>query len=264
MEGWIKLHRHLAEKAFYKKDSEFVHLWVHILITANHTKTEEYLGGELISCDAGQFTTGRKQLSQQTGICESKIERILNKLEKIEQQIEQQKTSTNRLITVVNWNKYQSGEQQTEQRVNNDRTTSEQRVNNEWTHLKNDKNGKNIKNDKKEEEKKEKKESLIFPFSGSEFLKNWQDWITQPQNKKKSESAKQKTLNRLGKYPEKFANVLLDSAISGEYQGCVFPDTPKKYNDWKKIDPETGAQFSKNMSFTDFQNLGKNGTEAGF
>jgi hypothetical protein len=88
MEGWIKLYRKLSDKAFYSKDSEKVHLWVHLLIKATHKGNEEMLGGKPIYCKSGQFTTGRKQLSLETGISESKIERILEFFAKIEQQIE--------------------------------------------------------------------------------------------------------------------------------------------------------------------------------
>lgn len=129
MTGWIRLYRKLAEKAFYSKDSEMVHLWVHLLFCANHKGREESLGGKPFMCKPGQFTTGRKLLSKETGISESKIERILFKFENIEQQIEQRKTTTNRLISILNWKEYQSDEQPFEQQANSDRTTSEQRVN---------------------------------------------------------------------------------------------------------------------------------------
>ena len=129
MSGWIKLHRKLCEKAFYSKDSQKVHLWVHLIMSANHAGKEELLGGKPFFCASGQFTTGRKQLSSETGISESKIERILTYFEKIEQQIEQQKTSSNRLITVLRWDEYQESEQRSEQQVNNNRTASEQQVN---------------------------------------------------------------------------------------------------------------------------------------
>lgn len=33
--GWIKLYRNLKNKGFYKK-SEHVHLWIHLLMKANH------------------------------------------------------------------------------------------------------------------------------------------------------------------------------------------------------------------------------------
>lgn len=48
---------------------------------------------------------------------------------KIGQQIEQQTSTKNRLITIINWNEYQQSEQQIEQQVNSNRTTSEQQVN---------------------------------------------------------------------------------------------------------------------------------------
>jgi len=162
--NWIKLHRKLTEKAFYSKDSEKVHLWIHLLMKANYGRREELLGSKPIVCNAGQFTTGRKQLSLETGISESKIERILSNFEKIEQQIEQQKTSSNRLITIVSWNDYQQSEQQSEQQVNNDRTTSEQQVNT----LKEDKEDKEIKEDSKKPIKidlQTRKENFITEIS---------------------------------------------------------------------------------------------------
>jgi hypothetical protein len=78
--------------------------------------------------ESGKLITGRKKIAEETGIQESKVERLL-KLFESEQQIEQQKTNTSRLISICNYSKFQTGEQQSEQRVNNKRTTSEQRVN---------------------------------------------------------------------------------------------------------------------------------------
>ena len=147
MKGWVKLHRKLTDKAFYSKDSEKVHLWIHLLLMANHEDREEMFAGKPIICAPGQFTTGRKQISEATGIEVNKVERVLTFFEKTEQQIKQQKSSTNRLITILNWFEYQESEQQIEQQVNNDRTTSEQQVNNDRTHLKN-KRIKELKNDK--------------------------------------------------------------------------------------------------------------------
>jgi hypothetical protein len=187
MIGCIKVHRKLAGKAFYTKDSQKVHLWIHLLIRANHTGNEEMLGGNPIHCDPGQFTTGRKQLSMETGINESKIERILTYLEKTEQQIEQQKMSTNRLISIRNWDEYQMTEQQSEQRPNNDRTTSEQQVNNNRTHLKNVKKENNVKNEKEKdiliEKIKEDFYQSLTPFVeqyGSNTVREFYDYWSEP------------------------------------------------------------------------------------
>lgn len=145
-EGWIKLYRSLRNKAFYSNDSEKVHLWIHLLLKANHSGREEMFAGVPFFCKSGQFTTGRKQLSIETGINESKVERILTYFEKTEQQIEQRKSNGNRLISIINWCDFQEAEQQIEQRVNNDRTTSEQRVNT----LQECKESKNDNNEEKE------------------------------------------------------------------------------------------------------------------
>jgi hypothetical protein len=63
-----------------------------------------------------------------TGVQESKVERILKHF-KSEQQIEQQNCGKFRIISILNWNKYQASEQEIEQQVNNTRTTGEQQVN---------------------------------------------------------------------------------------------------------------------------------------
>lgn len=127
MAGWIKLHRSILEKGWIKKP-EYVQLWVVLLLMASHDNREYFWNGKTIILKSGQLITGRKALSQKTGIDENKIERIL-KCFKSEQQIEQQTTSTSRLISILNWNKFQQFEHPFEQRTNNERTTSEQRVN---------------------------------------------------------------------------------------------------------------------------------------
>lgn len=125
--GYVKIHRSILKKAWYKK-SDFVHLWAHLIMSAKFTGNETWWNGSTKKLKPGQFVTGRKKLSLETGINESKVERILNCFES-EQQIEQQKTPTSRLITILNWKKFQTTEQPFEQRPNNDRTTGEQRVN---------------------------------------------------------------------------------------------------------------------------------------
>jgi len=131
--GWVKLHRRMVEKAFYKR-SAYVHLWVHLLLSANH-KTKEFMWNDrIIMVKEGQLVTGRKELSKETGIPETTIERILGFLEN-DGQIGQQKTTKYRLITIVNWESFQNGS-------DNKRTTNGQQTDTN----KNDKNVKKNKN----------------------------------------------------------------------------------------------------------------------
>jgi hypothetical protein len=140
--GYIKVWRKIEDSFFYK-DSAYVHLWVHLLMKANHIRHEFIFNGNKMACDRGQCITGRNKLSNETGIEPSKVNRILKTL-KTEQQIEQQTNSRFSLITILKYEDYQGDiEQPIKQRVNNKRTASEQPVNtnnNEVEVKKNEKN----------------------------------------------------------------------------------------------------------------------------
>ena len=70
--------------------------------------------------------TGRKELSQETGIAESTVERILKYFES-EHQVEQKKTTKFRIITITNWEKYQTPKKN-EQQADNKRSTDGQQM----------------------------------------------------------------------------------------------------------------------------------------
>lgn len=166
--GWIKIYRDLDKKGFYR-DSHFVHLWIHVLLKANHREAEFMWNGKLKKLKRGQFLTGRKALQEETGINEHKIERIL-KLFESEQQIEQQKTNRFRLITVKNYEKYQDREQQNAQQMSNKCTTDEQQMSTN----KNDKNKKNERNIISPEGQNSKKNS--GPQSIADLLPNYKPY----------------------------------------------------------------------------------------
>ena len=138
--GYIKLHRALLNNPIVKKP-EYAWLWTTLLLKATHKEVSFIWNEEIVLLKPGQFITGRKQLSAETGISQSKVYRILKYL-KNEQQIEQQTTNKYTTITILNWKKYQDNGQHVEQPVNNKRTTTEQPVNT-YKNVKNDKNVKN-------------------------------------------------------------------------------------------------------------------------
>lgn len=128
MEGWVCLYRKILENPIICKDSDYFAVWCYLLLSATHKKTSALFKGEKIILLPGQLITGRKSIAKKFKIDESKVQRILKTLEN-EQQIEQQTSSQNRLITIINWYQYQEIEQQNARQVNNECTTSEQRVN---------------------------------------------------------------------------------------------------------------------------------------
>ena len=122
--GWVKLYRSLRENP-RASDPEWLALWVWMLLFANHASASVVWKGQRITLQPGQFTAGRKQIADATGICESKVVRLLNVM-KTEQQIEQQTSNACSLFTILNWDKYQESEQRNEQPSNSHRTAIEQ------------------------------------------------------------------------------------------------------------------------------------------
>jgi len=123
--GWVKLHRRLLENPIVLKP-KYCHLWTVLLLKANHAGNSFIWNGKRQIIMPGQILTGREKLSESTGIKPSTIENILKYLES-EQQIEQQKTSKFRIITIKNWEKYQSGKK-LDSKADNKVTTDEQQT----------------------------------------------------------------------------------------------------------------------------------------
>jgi len=128
IDGWISLHRKLLDNPVVCKDNDHLAVWIYLLLNATHTDYDVVFEGERRTLRPGQLITGRKSISANLKVSESKVQRILKTFE-IEQQIEQQTTPRNRLISILNWKSYQQNEQHFEQQLNNKRTTSEQQLN---------------------------------------------------------------------------------------------------------------------------------------
>ena len=139
--GYLKLYRKTLDNPTVMKDADHLAIWMWLLMNAKFFPTDDWFGGQRITLQPGQLITGRKKISEALGVSESKVQRVLKCYES-EHMIEQRTDRQGRLITIVSWDEYQANEQSSEQRVNNDRTTSEQRVNT----ITRKKERKNIKN----------------------------------------------------------------------------------------------------------------------
>ncbi len=141
MEGYIKLHRKLLDNPLCTR-IDYLGLWTYLLLRANHKEAELMSDVGVIKLKSGQFITSRDTIAISLGVKASKVQRMLKRLE-IGQQIKQETNNRFRIITIVNWDKYQKNEQQTDSKANNKRTTDEQQTDT-------NKNDKNVKNDKKD------------------------------------------------------------------------------------------------------------------
>lgn len=144
MEGWIKLHRKLLDNPIIMKDNDHLAVWIYLLLNATHTEYDTLFKGKRTTLQPGQLITGRKSIAEKLEISEYKVQRIL-KLFENEQQIAQQTTSRNRLISILKWNEYQQNEQQNAQQVHNECTTNAQQMHTN-NNVKNINNGNNEKN----------------------------------------------------------------------------------------------------------------------
>lgn len=141
--GWIKLHRKMLDNPIIMKDADHLAIWMYLLLNATHAEYPALFKGQKIMLQPGQLITGRKSIAEKLVINESKVRRVLDSFES-DQQIDRQRSNQNTLISLLNWDKYQCFDQQSDQPAANQRPTSDQRV----TTNKNVKNIKNVKNNK--------------------------------------------------------------------------------------------------------------------
>lgn len=116
--GWVKFQREWLNHPILNKDADYLSVWTHLVANAAIEPTPALFGGRLITLQAGQLTTGRKQLSQMSGVQEKKVYRILSAF-KYGQLIEQQTSSKNTLISVLPAAFTQEYGQQSEQQMGN-------------------------------------------------------------------------------------------------------------------------------------------------
>lgn len=201
MEGWIKLYRSTLENPIVCKDSDHLAIWAYLLMKATHKGYDVVFGGKRITLQPGQLITGRREISRTLSLHESKVQRVLTRF-KNEHQIEQRANNQNRLVSIINWNKYQNAEQQGEHPSNNERTSSEHQANTN----KNVEEGEEGK-ECKQEKKKSKRLSHLTDDELGEWKEVWFDFLDHKQeiNRQKeqkyfkSEKSERTGLNQLKK-----------------------------------------------------------------
>lgn len=147
MNGYIKLHRQLLNWQWYGvpvvKD-----LFLHFLLRAN--LSDGFYSGTLVK--RGQLVIGRKDLAETLGYTEMQIRSAIDKL-RTTNEITTKTTNKGTVITIVNWDFYQSNEQENNQQINhqnNHQLTNKQPASNHqittYKEEKEEKKNKNISN----------------------------------------------------------------------------------------------------------------------
>lgn len=190
------------ENPVVTKDTEYFSVWIYLVLMASHEEKEVLFAGKKIKLMPGQLITGRKKIADFFAISESKVWRILKDF-KIEQQIEQQTSNKNSLISLKNWDKYQISEQQTEQQLNSNRTATEQQPNTKQEI----KEGKNVRNNN------------IYTHAYEEF------WSAYPRKKDKGNAFKKFNARLV----DGFSEVELIKAAKEYARECEENQTSEKY-----------------------------------
>ena len=108
MGGWIKLHDKIIQSAWFDK-AEYVQLWIYLMVKANHQPTKTVYKNHTLIIGRGQFLTSRSDLSKATKISEGNVRNILSYFE-AEGQIAKENMYTRTCITIVNYELYQTSE----------------------------------------------------------------------------------------------------------------------------------------------------------
>ena len=130
--NWVKINRSLLESDIWRQEP-FARgqAWVDLILLANHSEGFIRARGVKITLKRGQVGRSQVELSKRWKWSRGKVKRFLDELE-VEQQIEQQKNNVNSVISIVNYDKYQSSStadstangQQTEQQTGGKQDTN--------------------------------------------------------------------------------------------------------------------------------------------
>ncbi|HAY3104329.1 TPA: DnaD domain protein [Staphylococcus aureus] len=160
MTGWISIDRSIQNHWLFKEKRTFskFEAWIYLLMEANHSKAKVPIGNQIVTVERGQRLTSILTLSDLFNWSRFKVKTFLDLLES-DGMLEVKTTSKYTLITIVNYDFYQSeqGRNQhqndikptSKQHQSNIKPTSKQHQTNTNNNDNKDNNEKNVNNEKK-------------------------------------------------------------------------------------------------------------------
>lgn len=135
MSDWIKIHRSLLESYAFANPVS-LKIWTWMLLKANYKDSYVPLksgkGVVSVKVKRGQFLFGRFKAEDELNIDGSMIYRQMKKFEDLEQ-IKIESNNQYSIVTICNYDFYQSIKDKNEQPMNSQRTTNDQQMENERT-----------------------------------------------------------------------------------------------------------------------------------
>lgn len=152
MAGWVKLDRSIqdhwlwSEKPFSKAQA-----WVDLILSANHKGAKFMIKHSLVEIERGQQARSEVTLSKEWGWSRDKVRRFLKLLEN-DGMIRQQKTNITTVLTICNYERFQSSEAPDDTADDTaDKTAVDTPTRQQSIHKQECKNEKNEKNEKKKD-----------------------------------------------------------------------------------------------------------------
>ncbi len=140
--GWIKLHRKIRENEIWEKEPfDKRSAWIDLLLRATHKEEKFLIGNTVIKLKSGEVFTSEKKLAKNWKWSRHKVRNFFILLEQIGQIGTPKRTSRYTLLTIVNWEQYQSDNSKKDTKKDIDGTSK----GHPRDTYKNVKNGKNVK-----------------------------------------------------------------------------------------------------------------------
>lgn len=113
MTGWIKLHRKILHSSMYQQlNAKQRDVMMTVLLMANYEPNQWEHGGEFYEVKPGQFVTSLKSIKENCG-SDVTIQNVRTALDKLKRWgfLTWESSNKNRLITITNWEVYQSDDE---------------------------------------------------------------------------------------------------------------------------------------------------------
>ena len=135
MEGWLKLHRSIADHWIYSfKEPDKALAWIDLLIMARHTSGTIMLKGRALELKRGQVGMSQLAMQKRWGWSQNKVKRFLELLKK-HSMCDYETNDLTTVITICNFDSFQSREraderpnERADERATNDQSNDDIRM----------------------------------------------------------------------------------------------------------------------------------------
>jgi hypothetical protein len=123
LDGWVKLHRALLDGTVFRNPS-VLKVWIWCLLKATHEEFTDVIGKQKVTLQPGQFIFGRFKAGDELGMNPRTVYDHMLWLAKNES-INIKPNNKFTLVTIVNWEFYQSDNEDSNIKSNNNPTTNQ-------------------------------------------------------------------------------------------------------------------------------------------